>query len=818
MPITTTFQQVISPSIVIATGSVGQGIVAPGVTIVNSSAVIASTVTNLLTTRIRDIVGQSDQGYGLGAYLSLPVNTSTRVTARTYNSILTDLDLVLRHITSASIVNSLTQLSTWTDSLVVSTGSLVSATQWQSVVNLVDFAALNRYSVHPGQLATDPNGCTVTYDQSISYRTTSWGTGTSSVITMEVRAEWPQSYLADSFFNTGGDFVFSPFIHSMGLVTSNPVATGTNLTLQTALDTADISVPLSLNGQSIARGPLFHVDPGQWFYGPPRTSLIGDVDFFYRPGVGVSGNAAYLNQNPQIYGTPFQFVGVHYGDYTTQLVIGVRQGQEVPTESTQLTVYLNNDQSRQYVVTVPGRHSKYEGPTPTANLDAYGTEGWWIYRYYDYINQTGASYYQDNLIPWIEIYSGRKGSDPIGLTDAVNSRLPFSLQIVPNGLAPGSASSSTGVGSTVTNAWAQFIDELRAGAAQSYSYDRSRWRDSAWQTTTSIFTSSIGTNTNKISIAATRDTLAVGQSKRINFVLTATNFEVNNVISYYHPYTYTTSSQTCTNTISAGNTTDGATGDYGGVGGSGFPWWIVAVGIVSVVTGVCFTGPTLVRMADGSRRAIRDIKIGDRVWNHDMTQVNTVVFIEHKFRQNMPIFSPTVDHAPFVTDNHPLIEQGKILSADPDRHWINYPWLGKAEPILNPVVFHTPGETVYNLWLDGDHTYWVNDWATHSIIGSGDFLRICVEQGHITAAEAIDILEGHTSGHRALIIGSYWVNRALGRLNVSMINKYVSRELAKPRGLAKSCLRSVMTLVGVLGGAYYHLKYHVLGKKLRISR
>lgn len=527
--------------------------------------------------KIKDIYSTGVNGYGLSSFYSLPVNTSTRVLSRTYNTLLTDIDLVLRHVTSSSVVSTVSNLSTWTNDLVVTTGTYISATQWTGLINLIDSLDQQRYNIHPGQLATD-GSCDIVYDGSVSTRSSVWGTGTLRSITMTLRAEWPRPFLANGFFNLGGDFVFSPFLPSMSYE-SEPVAnTGTEYLFHTVRDYT-VSVPASVNGVGGGVGPLYHVDYSTRPYGEARGS--GSTEYFYSQlgGPGVSGTPSMVFEDPTIYGTPYQFVGLHYGDYSTKLIIGVRQGQSVPESGTTLRVYLGDSAkvfgTNYYEVSVPGRFAKYDGPTSIATLSGLGTAGWWIWQYIGQGDQ-GEGLYEDRLISWIDIWSGRKGPDPIGLTQAITQTQPASIKIIPVGQAGSTTAAST---STMTNAWAQMVTELRKGTAQTYSYSRDQWLASS-QSTTTIFTSTyVGTNTMSVSIRADRDQGA-GTSRILTFVITATNTLVGEWVTLDSAYTYTTSSQTCTNVIPVlANAYDGTSvNNSSGGGGSKFPWWIVAVG------------------------------------------------------------------------------------------------------------------------------------------------------------------------------------------------------------------------------------------------
>lgn len=561
MPITQTYTNTVS-SITVITGTV-----------------ISAQITNSIASQIRSILGQNLQGYGLGTYFTLPVSTSTRVLAVQYNTMLTDLDLVCRHVTGATVTNTLTNLSTFTDHLVISTGTVISATQWQALLNLAEFAEVNRYNLHPSELASDGN-CSVIYDQGLSLRTTPFGGTWTSTITQQVRVEWPTASLANYFFNLGSDFVFSPFVKSFGALEPDTAATGTVYGLQTALDTF-VSVPIAINGRGSGKGPVYHVNYAQWPYGPVRAP--GSSEYFYpqEGGPGVSTNLSLTLADPRIYGTPFQVVGAHYGDYVTELCIGPVQGQSVPTQGLGLRVTLGGNPGV-YEVLVPGFLGLYTGPNSPTDQS-----GWWVYEY-DSLTET----YVDRQYSWIDIYTGRKGPDPIGLGTAIANRSQsFTLTIVPSDANQGLG--TTTALNTVSNAWAQFIDTINTGTAQAYEYNRTQWLDAQWQSTVSVFTSTISTAT-QIVVQAVRDQATPGQSRIIDFFVTATTTAVGDAMTFIDFATYsaapgyTTSTVTCDDIILLDNSYDGSGSDYTGGGGrSRFPWWIVGIAIGLPIKIIC---------------------------------------------------------------------------------------------------------------------------------------------------------------------------------------------------------------------------------------
>lgn len=534
MPVTTTFITTSSLSVVVNTGSVQtantggwQPVIGVGV------FTISSTVTSYMVNQISSLYSQGIAGYGLGNYYTLPVSSSTRVTSKQYNRMLTDIDLVYRHITSASVVSTVTNLSTWCHSLVVSSGTVVTATAWRNLASRLDGVVLNRYNIHPGQLVGDGR-CTVIYDQGIDTRTTVWGTNTDRSVSMSLEVEWPKAYLANSFFNLGGEFTFTPFVSSMGLQT-----TGTVIAYQFKMAhiNAYVNTPLSVNGVGGGRGPVYQVDYATWPTGEARTE-----NFFYGLGQGVSSDLTLLgsSNDPRIPGTVFQFLGLHYGDYSTKLVIGVQQGQTVPMTSTRLTFQLNSG-AQTYSVVVPGALDRYTGST----VGLTGLNGWWL--------SDGIT---DSQVSWIDVWTGRKGPDPIGLEAAVTQLPPQvnTLRISAfglGGISSGLKVPDTVSGATVTNAWAQFIKSVQLTRPFVYTRDQ-------WFTSTSVIstTYSTGTITNGLSatiaISASRES-GVGTSRRLVFRFTATNYATTSTVIWDNDpaYAYVTSSFTCSSAISA---------------------------------------------------------------------------------------------------------------------------------------------------------------------------------------------------------------------------------------------------------------------------
>ena len=548
MPITTTFV-LSSVSLAVTTGS-HQILDRPGWAVDQEWARAASTITNRIVGDLADVMGVGSSGYGLTNYLSASVNTSSRVTARGINTIISDLDLCLRHQSGATVTNTVTNLSTWTQSLVVNTGSQITATLFTELIRLTDTVVANRYTVNPNQLAGVDRGCDRVFDQGISQRTQPWGWGSTATVTQRVEYEWPRSYLANGFFNQGSELVIQPYMpgsYTQGLV---------NYGFQTYLDDY-VEVPVSTNGTGGGRGPIYHVDVSLHPYGAARAPESTEYFWPRQGGPGVGANTANLSQNPEIVGTPFQLVGLHYGDYATKLVVGVRQGQSVPTEATRLRVSIDGG-SNSYLALVPGYLDKYTGSTTGLSQ----LNGWWIEQY-DY----DLGQWVDRQVSWIEIWSGRKGQDPIGLQTAITDRQPHTISLVPE-----TAAGTVNTLSTSNVAWANFITELRTGSAGQWNYGRDQWMGTEATTQTTWVSAS---NNFSVAISATREGSA-GASRRLTVIVTATNAPIGSTLTAVTPVV--SSELTCTAVASVLNSYDSAATEYtSGGGGGGRPWWLVGI-------------------------------------------------------------------------------------------------------------------------------------------------------------------------------------------------------------------------------------------------
>jgi outer membrane immunogenic protein len=168
----------------------------------------------------------------------------------------------------------------------------------------------------------------------------------------------------------------------------------------------------------------------------------------------------------------------------------------------------------------------------------------------------------------------------------------------------------------------------------------------------------------------------------------------------------------------------------------------------------CFTGITQVLMADGTSRSISEVAIGDEVLGEN-GNVNKVVEIEIHFLGGRKLYAFN-DGPAFVTPEHPFMTRAGWKSMAPEATLAetgNFSvgalkvgdevvWLEavkkRAKPIavagdlvptpsvevvvetefseLKSITPHNgdPSMMVYNLKLDGNHTYFANNYLTHN--------------------------------------------------------------------------------------------------------
>lgn len=191
--------------------------------------------------------------------------------------------------------------------------------------------------------------------------------------------------------------------------------------------------------------------------------------------------------------------------------------------------------------------------------------------------------------------------------------------------------------------------------------------------------------------------------------------------------------------------------------------------------GDCFTADSLVTMAGGHGVKICDVRVGDFVLARDGVTLNKVKFIEVVEDTVWDLlYSPDEKHEPFATINHPLYIDGVLHSPDPEATASLYPWLDKCEKIVCSKVIPAKGHLVYNLWVDGDHTYIINGYGTHSIMDDGGFLAKAHSMSLLSHKQVMDIMFEFTTNGQDLQHGAYLLNKLVGMSDSRAVIKYFS--------------------------------------------
>ena len=133
------------------------------------------------------------------------------------------------------------------------------------------------------------------------------------------------------------------------------------------------------------------------------------------------------------------------------------------------------------------------------------------------------------------------------------------------------------------------------------------------------------------------------------------------------------------------------------------------------------------------------------------------------------LYSPQESISPFATINHPLFVDGEWVAVDVD----TYPWLEKQSPLRDAHTEPLGERKLYNLWVSGDGTYIVNGFGTHSIMYDGGFMQNAFTQGIMNQDEVMKLMRDYTYGKTYLLIGSFLLNRILGKYNFKLLNKLI---------------------------------------------
>ena len=168
---------------------------------------------NSIQSTVSDILGLNQFGYGLPFIYSRPVAGTERIKVSHWNSLLTDINMIQKHITGSS--------STFTTSTV---NQLIAAAKTNDYLTtatwLLDAGAGNasrRYTCAESEYYLDPvTGNTINYTNGTSTRVTVWGIQEPN-ITHIVRVGFPTADTMTYFFNLGSYITFLPYYLGAGL-------------------------------------------------------------------------------------------------------------------------------------------------------------------------------------------------------------------------------------------------------------------------------------------------------------------------------------------------------------------------------------------------------------------------------------------------------------------------------------------------------------------------------------------------------------------------------------------------------------------------
>ena len=224
----------------------------------------------------------------------------------------------------------------------------------------------------------------------------------------------------------------------------------------------------------------------------------------------------------------------------------------------------------------------------------------------------------------------------------------------------------------------------------------------------------------------------------------------------------------------------------------------VVVAIVSFLAKVCFTGDSLISMADGTFKPIKDVQVGDLVFNRHKTASNKVTFVEKTKDDRFGyLYSISVDEEPFITVNHPMYIDDELCSVYPERTYNAYPWLGMTKQLIPDRMVPATGQDVYNLWVTGDGTFIVNGYGTTSIMGDGGWARLLAEQGISSPERVSEVLQEFASSGKESSYGAYVCNKFLGKLDIKIVNKVLGKVMdSREDTRARRAIKYIFKLVG----------------------
>ena len=141
----------------------------------------------------------------------------------------------------------------------------------------------------------------------------------------------------------------------------------------------------------------------------------------------------------------------------------------------------------------------------------------------------------------------------------------------------------------------------------------------------------------------------------------------------------------------------------------------------------CFAPGTMVLLANGDKKTIEHLKVGDILWGSQKSR-NTVVHLQIMRKQDRKIYAFNNGRY-FVTGDHPFMSTNGWKALDPPIAQKQHPGLKvgllqvndrlitlKGSIQIKKISFKTfKDAVVYNPQLDGNHTYYADDFLVHNI-------------------------------------------------------------------------------------------------------
>ena len=188
-------------------------------------------------------------------------------------------------------------------------------------------------------------------------------------------------------------------------------------------------------------------------------------------------------------------------------------------------------------------------------------------------------------------------------------------------------------------------------------------------------------------------------------------------------------------------------------------------GACNICYGTCFVEDTPVTLADGTKRAIQDLKVGDQIigWNETTDSLMNATIKQVLIHEFTPATLKSIDKIEFssgeileATDNHPIYVR--------DKGWVDVKDLVEGDVVLrtvngerNDVTVvaiirdYTVAGVVYNLETTA-HTYIANDIVVHNKCLLGDSL-LYTKDGVKTISTLVpgDFVEGNVDGVKTFV-------------------------------------------------------------------